>query len=142
MADTPDGIDLIRSRMQRGRRTPPPARGSRPAGTLASPVVSDKITGAATPPTPRRVRASVPQTPRSQITADAPTANLALRVRRPLDDHLADLVHEFRREGVRTSKVELVELLLWELPNSHTELRPRLAQFRQAASRSGGELAP
>ena len=40
--------------------------------------------------------------------------NLAIRVRKPLDDHLADVIHDLRRAGVRTSKVEMIEMLLWE----------------------------
>jgi hypothetical protein len=75
---------------------------------------------------------------RLEVAHGAATANLALRVRQPLDDHLAEIVHEFRREGVRTSKVELVEMLLWELPQTHTDLRARLAEFRDAAARGGG----
>jgi hypothetical protein len=146
MADIPDGIDLIRSRMQRGQRTPPIARAVRAPGasvTVAGPASDDVPSAGRGAPQARRPRVpSPPQYDRPQLSSDTPTANLALRVRRPLDDHLADLVHEFRREGVRTSKVELVEMLLWELPGSHTEIRPRLAQFRQTAARSGGDLTP
>lgn len=65
-----------------------------------------------------------------------PTANFAVRVRQSLDARLLDLVHAFRSEGLRTSKVEIVELLLWELPaEPSAELRRRLAQFRQEAPR-------
>lgn len=150
MAEIPDGIDLIRSRMQRGQRTPPAAR--RPQAA-ASPAVAPAETTPGAVPAPRTTRTSPPaaRSPRrsppppavqgrAPLASDAATANLALRVRRPLDDHLADLVHGFRREGVRTSKVELVELLLWELPETHTELRARLGAFRRAAAR--GSDAP
>lgn len=77
------------------------------------------------------------------MPADAPAVNLAIRVRRPLDDRLADTIHALRGVGVRTSKVELVELLLWELPEPDTatgELIERLRAFRARAARAGGEL--
>lgn len=65
-----------------------------------------------------------------------PLANLAVRVRRPLDRLLGRLVHELQDAGIRTSKAELVELLLWELPEEPTPaLRARLAAFRQDAPR-------
>jgi hypothetical protein len=149
MADAPDGIDLMRSRMQRGRRTPPPPRRT---VTEATQTVSDpepvvkvgETTTVVAPPVPRPGQKPVRRAPavpvrrwRPEVAHGSPTANLALRVRQPLDDHLADVVHAFRREGVRTSKVELVEMLLWELPQTHTELRTRLAEFRQTAARGG-----
>ena len=140
MADGPDGIDLMRSRMQRGRRTPPPARGATPPTPNATAQAQkDGAVGETnpasqvatqTPKAPRRAPATTAKRWRLEVAHDAATANLALRVRQPLDDHLAEVVHEFRREGVRTSKVELVEMLLWELPQTHTQLRARLAEFR------------
>jgi hypothetical protein len=79
---------------------------------------------------------------RITMAPDLPAVNLAIRVRRPLDDRLADLIHALRQAGVRTSKVEMVELLLWELPDRPTEdLRARLAAFRGAAPRGSGSAA-
>ena len=67
---------------------------------------------------------------------DEPLANLAVRVRRSLDIRLADLVHHLRREGVRVSKVDLIEMLLWELPSRPDRaFRERLAAFRRRAPR-------
>lgn len=68
---------------------------------------------------------------------DEPVTNLAVRVRRSLDNRLSDLLHSMRRDGVRSSKVELIEMLLWELPPPETPegLRKRLADFRRAAPR-------
>ena len=67
--------------------------------------------------------------------------NLAIRVRRPLDDRLADIIHGLRGQGVRTSKVELIEMLLWELPDDQLPVvRERLRQFRDWAPR--GTSAP
>jgi hypothetical protein len=76
------------------------------------------------------------------MAPDLPSVNLAIRVRRPLDDRLADLIHALRQAGVRTSKVEMIELLLWELPARPGEdLRARLAAFRAAAPRGSGSAA-
>ena len=60
-------------------------------------------------------------------------------MRKPLDDRLADLIHALRREGVRTSKVELIEMLLWELPDDDPAgARERLRRFRAFAPRGPG----
>ena len=48
-------------------------------------------------------------------------------MRKPLDDRLADLIHALRRDGVRTSKVELIEMLLWEQTGEDAEARARAA---------------
>ena len=71
------------------------------------------------------------------ITAPTdPLANLAVRVRRPLDKRLGSLVYKLGEEEVKTSKAELIEMLLWELPAEPTdEFRRRLAAFRRAAPR-------
>jgi hypothetical protein len=67
---------------------------------------------------------------------DEPFANLAVRVRRSFDDLLADLVHDLRRSGVRTSKAELVEVALAELPSSATrDLGDRIMRLRSRAPR-------
>lgn len=79
--------------------------------------------------------------PAARLAPDLPAVNLAIRVRRPLDDRLADLIHALRVDGVRTSKVELVEMLLWELPEGDApDLVRRLARFREWAPR--GASAP
>jgi hypothetical protein len=60
---------------------------------------------------------------------------------RPLDDRLADLERLLTRQlrdggDTPTSKTELVELLLWELPPTPTQqLRERLNMFRLRAGR-------
>jgi hypothetical protein len=67
----------------------------------------------------------------STASGDEPTANLTLRVRQSLDFRLAELVHELRREGVRSSKKELIEMCVSELPAAPTEqLRTRLRSYR------------
>jgi hypothetical protein len=67
---------------------------------------------------------------------DEPLANLTLRVRQSLDFRLGDLVHALRREGVRSSKKELIEMLLSELPSQPSEeLRARLRTYRELTPR-------
>jgi hypothetical protein len=64
-------------------------------------------------------------------------ANLAVRIRRPIDDRLARLLLSLRAEGIRSSKAELVEMLLWHLPEGadDQQLRAQLRAFREAAPR-------
>ena len=62
-----------------------------------------------------------------RLAPDLPPVNLAIRVRKPLDDALADAIHALRREGVRTSKVELIEMLLWESAGAGPEAVPGAA---------------
>lgn len=137
MVDTStDGIDTMRARMARGRRVPPTPRTPGPPAGDAVPATAPAeptSTPAATlrrPPRSRTVAAPVLRVP-----ADAPPVNLAIRVRRPLDDHLTDVVHTLRRGGVRSSKVEVVEMLLWELAAAPGEVTERLKAFRAAAPR-------
>jgi hypothetical protein len=71
-----------------------------------------------------------------ELQPDEPIANFAVRVRRSLDDLVAWRLAELRRQGVRTTKVELTEMLLWELAGSDLEdLKQRLAAFRRHAPR-------
>jgi hypothetical protein len=155
VADTTDGIEAMRERMTRASRKPPPARRGSPsptpdAGTdgRREPTPAPE----ATPPAPARPRSTVPRPPRARAVAtgmrlapDLPPVNLAIRVRRPLDDRLADLIHTLRQRGVRTSKVELIEMLLWELPDplgGADEVLERLGRFRVSASRAVGGAIP
>jgi hypothetical protein len=68
---------------------------------------------------------------------ELPTANLTLRVRPSLDGRAADLVHEAARQhGIKTSKAQLVEMLLSELPATVTaDLLARLRRFQREAPR-------
>lgn len=156
MADQP-GIDLMRRRIERAARHAPPSRrpavpgadaASEPAVTLPTgedPRAEAPAGTAAVPPRPARPRAvRSTQAERAEpvrLEADLPPVNLAIRVRRPLDDRLADVIHQLRQDGVRTSKVELIEMLLWEMPADQAEaLRERLRRFREWAPR--GTSAP
>ena len=81
--------------------------------------------------------APVPASAEPPVTTPTdPLANLAVRVRRPLDKRLGSLVYKLGENEVRTSKAELVEMLLWELPPEPTDdFRHRLAAYRRAAPR-------
>ena len=65
-----------------------------------------------------------------------PMANLAIRVRKSLDDRLADVVHDLRRQGIRSSKAEVVELLIATLPSQlERNFTKPLSEFRARAPR-------
>ena len=145
MADQTSGIDLMRRRMERASRRPPPPRRAAPAeagaageGGEGSAAATGAATAPAPRPAPRRPPAAAAAAP-ARLAADLPPANLAIRVRKPLDDRLAELIHALRRDGVRTSKVELIEMLLWELPEDDPAgARERLRRFRAFAPRGPG----
>lgn len=151
MADQP-GIDLMRRRIERASRQAPPSR--RPAAppdesaaTPAAPAPVPAPDSPAPETTPvRAARRSAPTRAASpmRLGADLPPVNLAIRVRKPLDDRLAEVIHQLRGDGVRTSKVELIEMLLWEMPDDEpTAIRERLRRFRDWAPRgTGAPLAP
>ena len=154
MADQTSGIDVMRRRMERASRQAPPPRRARaadgapsptPAGEGADPPPRADVEPAptATAEAPPRAAPAAPRPRRRsgpvRLSADLPPANLAIRVRRPLDERLADLIHALRRDGVRTSKVEMIEMLLWELPEEdHQAVRERLRRFREWAPRGPG----
>gem|GEM_PF-7078002 len=135
----PDGIAAMRARMSRASRKPPQPRPEVRPVAAVPPVVGEvpaPAAGASAPPAPRVARPRrAPAPVRPQVPADAPPVNLALRVRRPLDDHLAEVIHTLRARGVRTSKVELVEMLLWDMPGEPDAVLARLRAFRAAAPR-------
>ena len=76
-----------------------------------------------------------------RLAPTLPWANLAIRVRRPLDERLADLIDDLRRTGTRTSKVEIIEMLLWELEPESARVAqgpPRALSSTCAADDGGG----
>lgn len=111
-----------------------------PPSTVAAPPVPDEhpVTDAAPPEPPAPDAAKRAQSPqpgdlgaRSAVTGTEPTANLTLRIRQSLDLRLVELLHSLRREGVRSSKKELIEMCLSELPLEPSEhLRARLRAYR------------
>jgi hypothetical protein len=147
---------------RRARATPTPEERA-PAGAAAAvgegptaltapeptpaPAATPAVTARATPSRARSARTATVPVARPagarraeplRLAADLPSVNLAIRVRRPLDDRLADLIHRLRQDGVRTSKVELIEMLLWELGPDPEEAVTRLARFREWAPRGAG----
>ena len=71
-----------------------------------------------------------------RLVADEPTANYAVRVRRSLDELVAWRLAQLRRHGVRASKVEITEMLLWELADADLEqIVTRIERFRDHAPR-------
>ena len=155
MADQP-GIDLMRRRIERASRQAPPSRrpadapagdegvADAPGAAAAAPPpepVASAAPGAVKPVRARPARPAARQADPVRLSADLPPVNLAIRVRKPLDDRLVEVIHQLRQDGVRTSKVELIEMLLWEMPDDQLgALRERLRQFRDWAPR--GTSAP
>ena len=156
MADeeTTNGLAALRSKVERrSRQVPPPrtAAAPTPAATAADTAQEGgeterqgaSIEAAPTPPAPRARPRRSPVAPvqtgerHPQTSPDEASANLAIRVRRSLDERLNELIFDLRRDGIKTSKVELVEMLLWELPpRPGASLTERLASFRRAAPRT------
>lgn len=65
----------------------------------------------------------------------APSVQLSVRIRKPLDDALADLVHELR-SSVRTNKTELVEIAIAGLVRTpEEELVEVVHEFREITER-------
>jgi hypothetical protein len=142
VADQASGIDLMRRRIERASRQPPTSRRPRsaePAEAAQAPV-AEAVPSPAPAPRPKRTRtASAVGQGRVRLAPDLPPVNLAIRVRKPLDDALADTIHALRGAGVRTSKVELIEMLLWESAGAAPEaVRERLRTFREWAPRGAG----
>jgi hypothetical protein len=118
---------------------PPPARHAPAAAEHDQPHDADNILMSSTAaPTPAPNNPGVTPSPADplRLPADEPLANYAVRVRRTLDDIVAWRLAQLRRRGTRTSKVELTELLLWELAQADVDdITQRLACFRQHAPR-------
>lgn len=146
MADPGDGLDQLNQRMARGRRTVPSPRHPQ-VRTTRTPSTQPDPEAAITPGSEtvqdpdlaeKEPRTSAPAMapPGDPVPADEAQLNLAVRVRRSLDLRLDELLHQLRREGVRSSKAELIEMLLWELPTQlDTNFQDRLRQFRRVAAR-------
>jgi hypothetical protein len=151
--ETTNGLAALRSKVERrSRQVPPPRTAAAPLPATESgnaqeggEIVGESasIEAAPTPPAPRTRPRRSPAPPvqagerHPQTSPDEPSANLAIRVRRSLDERLNELIFDLRRDGIKTSKVELVEMLLWELPpRPGASLTDRLASFRRAAPRT------
>lgn len=144
MPDQRDGLGLLEDRVARRRRAVPAPRHPGPLAAQPDALGASSQPSQPDAATPDSQPTSLAQAPRSHRQAsdhpttrpDEPLRNLAIRVRGSLDDRLNDLVYKLRREGIRTSKVELVEMLLWNLPaEPSADIRSRLEAFRRAAPR-------
>jgi hypothetical protein len=150
LAETQNGIEAMRERMERAsRRAPPTRRTDTASGGAAAPAASgrQRETAPATPPATRPAQAPAghKQRSRTRLAPDLPPVNLAIRVRRPLDDRLVDIIYSLRGRGVRTSKVELIEMLLWELGDDTGGIEgivTRLGRFRAHAPRALASVIP
>ena len=157
-----NGLDDISRRFERRVRPPLPPQPRRESHRVVDRLGPQSIEGASTapdrgqpaaaepsidlPPAPSGMQAPpkpIPLPPlvprlepdrRPRLSPLDPTVNLGLRIARPLDDRLADLLHELRSHETRSSKVEVLQMLLWELPSSAgPAFRDRLERFRAAA---------
>lgn len=126
---------------KRPRRTPPqhkPAKGAPTTPqvniaemTISPSNISPPARSVAPLVTPTNSPSKKQDAKRLKLEEDEPTANFGVRVRRSLDDHVAFRIAELRQNRIRTSKVELTELLLWELTEASTnDLAARLHKFR------------
>ncbi len=148
MADptpSPDGLAEARARAERrsarAPRTLPPSRrqgapeaGAAPPAAPPAPVRTPRPR-VPTAPAPAPAAAAAPGIDLSGL-ADAPTVGLTARIRVPLDRRIVGLVRALQDEGVRTSKIELIEMLISELPEELTPaFRARVEAFRARAGR-------
>jgi len=142
MSDTDSRI-IAELRESRPRRRPPTPRAASSAPVAPTLVQVPPSRAAHPAPAPRElpVVVSDPGEPSAiagplRIAQEEPTANLAVRIRRPLDELATSKLTELRQRGVRSSKVELTELLLWELADATPEqLEERLGRYRRHAPR-------
>jgi hypothetical protein len=147
------GLGAMNDRMARARRSVAPPRRTPPAqaapadeqGSATAPrtpaelpaKTANQATKPGKPTQGRPPRETTPPPLTAMFEPDEPQANLAVRVRRSLDLRLDHLIHELRHQhAVRSSKTELVEMLLSELPRElDDDLLVRLSHYRQAARR-------
>lgn len=155
MPESNDSSVISGLRQSRARRQPPTRRVV--PGAVAAPQLSEPAPAPAQPEQPASAAPTAPAAPpptppppaappenararrRTEplaIALDDPTTNYAVRVRRTLDDLLSQRLGELRARGTRSSKVEITELLLWELAGATpAQLDARLAEFRRHAPR-------
>lgn len=118
-------------------------------GPASASAPSDPAPGPGMPPSPETTSVAAQSAPAATLpslapvqwgipASDEPLSNLNVRVRASLNERVDDLVYELRKQGLRTSKAELVEALLAALPPHPTpELTDRLTTFRRLSPRLG-----
>jgi hypothetical protein len=131
-------MEIIQQRLERrARRAPtpraphaPPTGGGEAEATPSSDTHPPPGMGAGPAARPARRATPVP------VPAGAPKTSFTLMVRKPLNDRLEELLYRLRRVEAPSTKVEIVEMLLAELPVEATpELLARLERFRVVAGR-------
>lgn len=118
---------------EEGPRVVQPPAAVPPAGS-GPPVPSETPRERAAEPLPVPAQSPRPDHPAASAMpmGPEPTANLTLRIRQSLDLRLVELLHGLRRDGVRSSKKELIEMCLSELPFEPSEqVRARLRSYRE-----------
>jgi hypothetical protein len=112
---------------------PPAEPVSRPDDAETAPNAPEEN---APPEPPSQPPQALPLSVPLAASPDEPTVNFAVRIRRPFDELLSRRIGELRARGVRSSKVEMTEMLLAELsPAKPGDLEKRLALFRRQAPR-------
>lgn len=147
------GLSQLRERVKRQPRTVPEPRFARSEASPEFVAVVSEPVESEPPPTPEPVVAPKPRAksaprakaapkPKPVSTGGFPMANeakdsMTLQVRRTFSRRVDDLIHEFKRDrNIKTSKVELVEMLLSSLPEGVSDtLVEQLEAFRQNAPR-------
>lgn len=127
----PRGSGVPEAAEERPNMAQPPAAAA-PVGN--SPSVPSEIQREGAEPLPVPAESPRPNDPPASAThiGPEPTANLTLRIRQSLDLRLVELLHGLRRDGVRSSKKELIEMCLSELPfEPGAQLRARLRAYRE-----------
>lgn len=166
LVDSPDGMAVLNQRLERRSRTVPPprhpAKTLTPSLTDSDetpvpvapkfdlPAIDTSAEIETVPAESRTQGGSDTQVPTAILKPEGihwlqdpippgvnePMANLAVRVRKSLDDRLADVVHDLRRQGLRTSKAEVVEMLIAALPAQiEPGLSEKLMEYRSKAPR-------
>lgn len=149
-----NGLTSLQGRIERRSRTIPPARAPKAevvtadlpeaavvdSAVLVAPTVEPRPEVVKPPPARKTAQKRAPE---PEMTGGPPMAdereyaNMTLRVRRSLDMRVADLVDDARRQyGFKSSKAELMEMLMSDLPTKLTsDLLARWRSFREVAPR-------
>ncbi len=145
------GIAQLKERIERRSRTVPPPR--RPRESQITPPTKSSEPGSASkapaqpsesPAVPEAASVTAVESKPQQPTNNGsersavpdPQVQLGVRIRQSLDEKLTDIVYALRKQGVRSSKAELVELLLDQMPDEPDEdLVDRIERSRSKALR-------
>lgn len=121
--------------------SPPPNRVRRATPSPASPAAATSADSAENPQPPRAADRPAPASRSEELLDALSTASsnvtLGARVRQPLDQLLTDIVYETRQHGVRTTKVELIEMALaWLATLDRDAVADTVLEFRTRTTRA------